>query len=574
MTTAHQDLQLSQEQVSVLNLKLTTEETQAAKYSGNVTAIMQDLEVSLERKKELKLQLDHAQLAQRASEKQSNILRNQVQELRDTLIMQQNVINEAEVREAEHNTNRRRLEQLLADGEARINKIKTEYTQLLDQSDRSKKEHSEVSHLHLQSELKKVTALANQAQKALVAKCAELDSLHTHVTELLASTASPLKSAQKAKRLTETQQSGSENILTERLIEQLQSLKEQCTAGAGVFEITETSERGTEWHGKLLDCSMHIYELLVEAFPLLETGRGSLSTDATECLSALCLRLSLFQQRLHGLLVHTPWTAEGQAVPKLLSAHEAYRQLPAATNTQHSAHPLLTSSVPVPPTAEVKVKVSSPDRLNKSVESADGLKSQRTEKTEHSPVSGPVVRSVRMIGSEEDDGDSNLRASNDSVTLEELLSSLACNQSGTSSNNSSMCSAFQTHHHAPVRRSAGSDRSDSLRNSTEDALSHATQVSAEIGEVSFDAFNDVCLGATPPSIKRIMRAVDAARSHDSSGGGSGGSGSGNSKASRRSRTDADESFDSVVSDLFNLSADTISGDSDDDSSLFFHYRER
>jgi hypothetical protein len=288
-----------------------------------------------------------------------------------------------------------------------------------------------------------------------------------------------------------------------------------------------------------------MYEVLVEAFQHLRALQTFLSeTSALSrsptfgSLEQTCVKLSLFQHKLHGLLAHSPWVIGDEKAAELDAPHKIARveAAPAAT-VVHALAPRIA--------------------VNHRSDIVDGRRA--AEKVMSPPSArGVVMGAVKMsglAGSESVLNDSDVHASNDSETLEELLASLAYHH-GAQSNNSSMCSVPAD---CVVRNGRGSE-GNSLRNSTEEALSQASVVSAEIGEVSFDAFADAYLGGTPPSIKRVLRSVDEARST--------GSASGRKVAHR----DADQSFDSVASDLFNISADT-GADSDEDSTLFYHYRE-
>ena len=113
--------------ITTLEASLREETAKRAMHDGNASLVLKDLEVTQERKKELKEQLTAAQLAQRVAERQTNVLRAQVQELRDTLMTQQSVLTEAEAREAEYHVNRRKLEDLIAEKEARFVKLQAEH---------------------------------------------------------------------------------------------------------------------------------------------------------------------------------------------------------------------------------------------------------------------------------------------------------------------------------------------------------------------------------------------------------------------------------------------------------------
>lgn len=579
------DLLSKLEVISTLNAALKDEETKASQHHGNVGMILKDLEISQERKKELKQQLAHAQLAQRAAEKQSNIFKAQVQELRDTLTTQQNVIAEAETRELEYHANRRKLEHLLSEGETRFTKLQNEYKQLLERGVQTRGSATDSTSALLQAELRKVTAHANNTQKALDEKCAELQSLHKHVTELLTSTFSPRKETHRDHSEIERSNAvvaqnvqqgdvGKENVLTEVLVEQLQK------ASAHAFEITESANSDSQWHNRLVECSLGIYELLVAAFQQLQlqqaaalTHSATAAAESIDKFNRLCVCLSHSQHQLHELLMRAPWMRlpeSAQALPTLTAAHEHFRHLIAPP-----AHMQMIADVCQPSQAshvkEVHVgavvqRVAAPKPAEPTKTSAVITHKAAAEKPAVCPSSPPTVMhsvNLNVHGSpraaERAEEDDHVRTSNDSGTLEDLLASLMCNQSGVSSNNSSVCSAVRSHHRAAgaTHRSAGHSGSSSLRNSAEEAILAAKAVSAEIDEVSFEVFTDVSVGATPPSIKRIMGAMEGPRSSGS-------------KGSRPN--DHDTSFDSVVSDLFNLSADT-GCDSDEESSVFYHYSD-
>jgi transcriptional antiterminator Rof (Rho-off) len=546
------ELQTSLEEVSALRHRVAELEGVTQQNHSSVSAVMQDLEVSLERKKELKQQLDHAQLAQRAAEKQVNVLRAQVQDLRETLTLQQGVVDQAQARETEHMATKSRLERLIADGEERFTLLQAEFTQLLTRE--STQRVSPVS-VHLNIELQKMAALARRTQRALDEKCAELESLHTHVTELLTSTTSPYKEALSArKRRQERETLGDkENVLTE-LMHSGAVVTQDC------FEVTEAADCHARWHGRLVECSLQMYEMLVGAFQHMKVLRGDHFEHRTAFIAVeqLCVKLSLYQHRLHDLLAQTPWMAAGEQSPELGVPHEVSRSLPDRHPCAMIEEPQYSVVAPVTTVvAPHQAVLSSPPRVTGALETKRSPELTRRVQVA-SPGSGPVLRTVPIAASADDDH--SVRASNDSVTLDELLASLTSNRSAASSNNSSMCSAARVHTTSGTSRRG---RHVSHRDSADDALSQAARISAEIGEVSFDAFGDDALGATPPSIKRILRAADSARSGREPG-------SSGSKSSRRSAHD--DSFDSVVSDLFNLSADSVY--SEEDSALFYHYQDK
>ena len=567
--------------IAKLDASLKEEVSKRLLHDGSASLVLKDLEVTQERKRELKEQLTAAQLAQRVAERQSNVLKAQVQELRDTLMTQQKVITVAQTREEEYHANRRKLEELINEKEARFVKLQTEYTQLKERDVQARSAQQDSTNAHLQIELKRATSHATQAQKALDAKCSELQSLHRHVTELLTNTFSPRKnsrnpvhSAEKSRDLARKLESASdkENVLTEVLITELQELSHH-----GAIEISSGSHFDAQWHNRLVECSLTIYELLIATFQQLQLQYNAVSSDSLlaakdsmDRFKSLCMLLSESQHSLHNLLMKAPWmtSADGhaQTSPHLPFAHERFRHLAAP-----SAHLQLVRGAE----REVDVKVNSTTVTTTSTSTAvyasqevtrAGVESRHhTRHLEHpgSPPSAALLRTVSLgsPGADKLEEDDHVRTSNDSVTLEDLLSSLACNQSGMSSNNSSMCSSIRSHHmhgssahHSSARHHHAAS---SLRSSAEDAILKATAVSAEIGDVRFDAFNAAVTGATPPRIRTILGAVHSSRSEDS-------------KSSRRS--EHDESLDSLVSDLFNLSADSI-GESDEDNSLFCHIRE-
>jgi hypothetical protein len=539
LSASAQDLQAKMEEIAALRSQVAEGESSAQVYKGDVAAVMRDLEVSLERKKELKHQLGHAELAQRAAERQASTLKTQVQELRQTLATQQNVIADAESREAEHLRSVRKFEQLLSDGEARFRTLQIEHAALLERGQKVHSIEQDASHQRLQAELKKVTTVAARTQRALEVKCDELQSLHVFVTELLQSTFSPQKgprSAQKASARLQDE-AGQENILTETCAMRLST----STSDQGDFELTEHAQEFAQWNCRLVECSLQMYEVLVEAFQHLRDLKALLSEPSMRTMSPTfgsleqtCVKLSLFQHKLHGLLAQSPWVAGDEKAAELGAPHKV-----TSVETIHAA-PAATD-VPLPRVA------SSQGSVPTDVRDLAGKGA--------SPPSAraAAIAAVKMSG-ELALNNSDVHASNDSETLEELLASLAYFHGGKS-NNSSMCSGPDR----AVHHGRGSE-GNSLRNSTEEALSQASIVSAEIGDVSFDAFADAYLGGTPPSIKRVLRSVDEARSTGSASG---------RKAAHR---DVDQSFDSVASDLFNISADT-GADSDEDSTLFYHYRE-
>lgn len=555
--------------IATLDASLKEEVSKRAMHDGSAALVLKDLEVTQERKRELKEQLTSAQLAQRVAERQTNVLRAQVQELRDTLMTQQSVLADAESREAEYHTSRRKLEDVIAEKEARFLKLQGEYAQLTDHRTQTRSVQQDSASAHLQIELKRATSHATQAQKALDSKCAELQSLHRHVTDLLTNTFSPrkesrnpLRSAEKSRELVRRLEGAGdkENVLTEVLISELQQLSSH-----GAFEITDGAHFDSMWHNRLVECSLTIYELLIAAFQQLQIQYSAVLTDSVQAardsmdkFKSLCSILSESQHSLHNLLMKAPWMtgADGHAQksPHLPPAHEKFRHL-----TAPSAHLQLTHAADREVAVQVKstvVTTTSTTAVYAAQESARATRVHR--EAPGSPPSAPLLRTVSMGSPSADkfEDDDHVRTSNDSVTLEDLLSSLA-NQSG--SNNSSICSTVRSHHASHVPRSPvrTHNSSSALRHSAEDAIYKANAISAEIGEVPFDAFNDSATGATPPSIRRILGAVHSSRSDGS-------------KNSRRS--DPDESLDSLVSDLFNLSADTM-GESDEDTSLFYHFRE-
>jgi hypothetical protein len=527
LSTSALDLQAKMEEIAALRSQVAERESSAQGFKGDVAAVMRDLEVSLERKKELKNLLDHAQLAQRAAEKQASTFKAQVQELRETLVTQQNVIADAESREAEHLRSVRKFEQLLADGEARFRTLQLEHAALLERSQKLQSAEQDALHQRLQAELKKVSAVAARTQRALEVKCEELQSLHMHVTELLQSTFSPQKIPRSAKKaVVKHDGADQENVLTEASVAGLSA----STSAVGDFEFTEQAHLFAQWNCRLVECSLQMYEVLVEAFQHLRalqslvSETSALTGSATfGSLEQTCVKLSLFQHQLHGLLAHSPWIAGDEKAAELDAPHQIARMdiAPSATAVHAQAPTFVVNH------RSIAEKAMSPTQ----------------------------VKMNGLIGGFSALNDSSVHVSNDSDTLEELLASLAYHNGGQSSN-SSMCSVPDR-----VARSNGrGSESNSLRNSTEEALSQASMVSAEIGDVSFDAFADAFLGGTPPNIKRVLRTVDEARST--------GSASGRKIAHR----EADQSFDSVASDLFNISADT-GADSDEDSAVFYHYRE-
>ncbi|KAJ1429696.1 hypothetical protein B484DRAFT_396228 [Ochromonadaceae sp. CCMP2298] len=515
----------AREAVAAMEAELTTARSNIASNEDSVKLVLRDLEISLERKRELKQQLGDAQLAQRSVERQTESTRAMAGEMHATIQAQERALEIAEGREAEYASNRRKLEGLIADTNAQCQRLRAELTKQ-GQKGQGQLGDAETA---LQTEIATATARTRRAEADLEEKCSELRGLHQFVTELLASTPSPRKPPAPAQSppvslrppLCEIDPLGAlyaedkENVLGGDCQEQPNS----------DFEVEQGGQE--DWQNGLLVHSIAMYEQLGEAFRhmqhlrILHAQAQELGLEGValrvDALSGLCFDLSCEQQALHMLLVRAPWSGS-EPVAVLPPAHGPYT-LPIA-----------------------EMETYSPSSTASPVRSAEGL--ERPSRAPASPSGADVA----------EEGD-RVRISSDSANSASLEELLACirDTEGAGDADADVEVVFRTSRGGSSGGSGGRSAARTRRGEG-DALALAARVSAEIGldlgEVHFDAFRDESLVATPPTIKRLLH------------------GRGDSRDSERGEgRDRDESFESAASDLFNLSAET-DGSSDDESTLF------
>ena len=179
---------------------LQAAETKAEGYRQNMTQLFKELEFMQDKGKHSAQQLQLQEERLEAKERVCESLRLQLDELRGTVLTQQEVLVEAERREGEHQHTRTAMERMVGEAEMRYKQLQL---RVLDIERRagSRCAQQEMDIDKLRRDLQRSEQAASMAEEALQQKSEELDSLHVFVTELLRSSTTPAKHRRHLQRL-------------------------------------------------------------------------------------------------------------------------------------------------------------------------------------------------------------------------------------------------------------------------------------------------------------------------------------------------------------------------------------
>lgn len=522
------------QKIEMLECELSRMTIKTHQTTAELNATCDRLEASKRQESELQDRYKSLEIAKNLLEAQSETARTQFGQLRAVLVSQQQALALAESREMEYHSSRVKLELMLKESEAKFQALHLKYTEGVEKIAFTHKDESDASTVaELQLKVQEMTHLANNAQKCLQRKSAELEWLHQHVTDLLASTITPKKKTNPSSAsktvLTESIIRGKENMLVASMTNQSASSNDVAADVDNCFYVVdEKAHEVSEWHNELLNHSLQLYEILMSSFAKvkefyrLDGGLldGNMMRETVRCI---CVALSLKHNKLHHLLNHIPWTANNSEVPTLVAAHE-YHDFVAtlgddANNVNKNYHHLCDS-------LEINNSAIAHPINNREV-----LHTINNREVLHT-ISNTVQREdSKGAGIGTPSLDTTRLAVPDSLvctSLEDLLNSLAHVKSNSTDQLTSSGHSSEAAVHAPAPAAyMGSSRSSA-------AADHRTTSYSSTQSISHGSDNRFAL------------------CHHS----------------------CEESFDSVCSDVFNISADESEADSSDEEDSLFYYYEK
>lgn len=319
------------QKIEMLECELSRMTIKTHQITAELSASCDRLEASKKQESDLQDKYKSLEIAKNLLDAQSETARTQFGQLRVVLVSQQQALALAESREAEYHSNRVKLELMLKESEAKFRNLHLKYTEGVEKIAFTHKDESDASTVaELQLKVQEMAHLANNAQKSLQRKSAELEWLHQHVTDLLASTITPKKKTNPA----------SKTVLTESVLGKENTLvacttTQSACSNADIdsfYVVDEKAHEVSEWHNEILNHSLQLYEILMSSFgkvkELYRLDGGLLDGNMMrETVRCICVALSVKHNKLHHLLNRIPWTANSE-VPTLIAAHEYHDFVP------------------------------------------------------------------------------------------------------------------------------------------------------------------------------------------------------------------------------------------------------
>jgi hypothetical protein len=500
------------QKIEMLECELSQMTIKTHQLTEELNATCDKMEASKKQESELQDRYKSLELAKNLLDAQSETARTQFGQLRVVLVSQQQALALAESREVEYRNNRVKLELMLKESEAKFRALHLKYTEGVEKIAFTHKDETDASTIaELQLKVQEMTRLANDAQKSLHRKSAELEWLHQHVTDLLASTITPKKKTSPASNavLTEITR-GKENMLVAPMTTQ------SASSDAGVdnfYVIDEKAHEVSEWHNELLNHSLQLYEILMSSFgkvkELYRLDGGLLDGNMMrETVRCICVALSVKHHKLHHLLNCIPWIASNSEVSSLVPAHEYHDFVPSLGDANYA------------------------DKKYHSCDSLENNNSIVAHKKNHREVFNAINYTVHRedskgtgIGTPFSSDTTRLATPGSLVctSLEDLLNSLA----HVKSNSTDQLTGSGHNSEATVHRSVSAAYTGSSGTATaanHPSISYASTESISHGSDRFTACHS-----------------------------------------------CEESFDSVCSDVFNISAESEVDNSEDEDSLFYYF---
>lgn len=497
------------QKIEMLECELSQMTIKTHQLTAELNATCDRMEASKKQESELQDRYKSLEIAKNLLDAQSETARTQFGQLRVVLVSQQQALTLAESREVEYHNNRVKLELMLKESEAKFRALHLKYTEGVEKIAFTHKDETDASTIaELQLKVQEMTRLANDAQKSLHRKSAELEWLHQHVTDLLASTITPKKKTNPASNavLTEITR-GKENTLVASMTTQ------SASSDAGVdsfYVVDEKAHEVSEWHNELLNHSLQLYEILMSSFgkvkELYRLDGGLLDGNMMrETVRCICVALSVKHNKLHHLLNCIPWIANNSEVPSLVPAHEYHDFVPSLGDANYA------------------------DKKYHSCDSLENNNSIVAYKKNHREVFHAINYTVHREDSKGAgigtpfSSDTTRLATPDSLvctSLEDLLNSLAHVKSN--SKLTDQLTGSGTVHRSVSAVYTGSSGTATAANHP--SVSYASTESISHGSDRFTACHS-----------------------------------------------CEESFDSVCSDVFNISAESEVDSSEDEDSLFYYF---
>jgi hypothetical protein len=494
------------QKIEMLECELSQMTIKTHQLTAELNATCDKMEASKKQESELQDSYKSLEIAKNLLDAQSETARTQFGQLRVVLVSQQQALALAESREVEYHNNRVKLELMLKESEAKFRALHLKYTEGVEKIAFTHKDETDASTIaELQLKVQEMTRLANDVQKSLHRKNAELEWLHQHVTDLLASTITPKKKTNPASNavLTEITR-GKENTLVASMTTQ------STSSDAGVdsfYVVDEKAHEVSKWHNELLNHSLQLYEILMSSFgkvkELYRLDGGLLDGNMMrETVRCICVALSVKHNKLHHLLNCIPCIANNSEVPTLVPAHEYHDFVPSLGDVNYA------------------------DKKHHPCDSLENNNSIVFHAINYA-VNREDSKGVSVgIPSHCISSDTTRRATPDSLvctSLEDLLNSLA----HVKSNSTDQLTGSGRNSEAAVHRSVSAAYTGSSGTAT--TANHPSGLYASTESISYggDRF---------------------AACHS-----------------------CEESFDSVCSDVFNISAESEVDSSEDEDSLFYYF---